>query len=246
MTWWATPALPPATDKPGKGRPPVWGKKVKLREQFHQRANEFQTLTLTLYGKEVTLSCLCLDLLWKPVKDKIRFVLVKDGSERFILMCSNLQWLPGEIIQAYSYRFKIEVTFKGLKHLLGSFCYRFGTKAMPRLNRKTSVDLSYVTDAAKHCLIAETVNAIEGFVNFGCIAFGILQILALNYPIAIWRKYTDWLRTKKTMVPSEEIVRLVIQENFYHNFDDFRNTAIFQIIGAKQRRRLHLYGEDAA
>lgn len=48
------------------------------------------------------------------------------------------------------------------------------------------------------------------------------------------------------MVPSEEIVRLVIQENFYHNFDDFRNTAIFQIIGAKQRRRLHLYGEDAA
>ena len=166
------------------------GKKVKLREQFHQRANEFQTLTLTLYGKEVTLSYLCLDLLWKPVKEKVRFVLVKDGSERFILMCSNLQWLPGEIIQAYSYRFKIEVTFKGLKHLLGSFFYRFWTKAMPKLNRKTSVDLSYVTDAAKQRLIAETVNAIEGFVNFGCIAFGILQILALNYPITIWRKYT--------------------------------------------------------
>lgn len=237
---------PPPKGKRGKGHPPVWGKKVKLREQFHRRADEFQTLTLTLYGKEVTLSYLCLDLLWKPVKEKIRFVLVKDGSERFILMCSNLQWLPGEIIRAYSYRFKIEVTFKGLKHLLGSFCYRFWTKAMPKLNKKTFVDLGGVTDVGKQRLIAETVNAIEGFVNLGCIALGILQILALNYPLAIWRKYAGWLRTKRTAVPSEEIVRLVIQENFYHNFDGFRNTAIFQIIRAKQRRRLYLYIEDAA
>lgn len=217
-----------------------------MREQFHRRAGEFQTLTLTLYGKEVTLSYLCLDLLWKPIKEKIRFVLVKDGSECFILICSNLQWLPGEIIQAYSYRFKIEVSFKGLKHLLGTFCYRFWTTAMPKLNKKTAVDLSGVTDAVKQRLIAETVNAIEGFVNFGCIAFGILQILALNHPLTIWKKYTGWLRTKRTVVPSEEIVRLVIQENFYHNFDGFRNTAIFRIIGAKQRRRLHLYLEDAA
>ena len=117
---------------------------------------------------------------------------------------------------------------------------------MSKLNRKTYVDICYVTNAAKQRLIAETVNAIEGFVNFGCIAFGILQILALNYPLTIWRKYTGWLRTTKTVVPSEEIVRLVIQENFYHNFNDFRNTAIFQIIGTKQRRCLHLYGEDAA
>lgn len=237
---------PPTPDKPGRGRPPVWGEKVKLREQFNQRANEFQTLTLTLYGKEVTLSYLCLDLLWRPIKEKVRFVLVKDGSDFFILMCSNLQWLPGEIIQAYSYRFKIEVAFKGLKHLLGSFYYRFWTKAMPKLHKKSSVDLSCITDAAKQRLIAETVNAIEGFVNFGCIAFGILQILAQNYPLEIWRKYTGWLRTKKTIVPSEEVVRLVIQENFYHNFDDFSNTAILQIIGAKRRRRLYLYGQDAA
>lgn len=30
-------------------------------------------------------------------------------------------------------------------------------------------------------LIAQTTDAIEGFVNFGCIATGILQILALNF-----------------------------------------------------------------
>ena len=116
---------------------------------------------------------------------------------------------------------------------------------MPKLSRKT-FDLGGVTDATKQRLIAETANAIEGFVNLGCIALGVLQILALNYPATIWKKYTGWLRTKRTVVPSEEIVRLVIQDDFYHNFDAFRNTAIFEIIKAKQRRRLCLYTEDAA
>jgi len=36
----------------------------------------------------------------------------------------------------HGYRFKIEVTFKGLK--MGSFCYRFWTKAMPKMNKKPS------------------------------------------------------------------------------------------------------------
>jgi len=99
---------------------------------------------------------------------------------------------------------------------------------------------------AKQRLIAETANAIEGFVNLGCITLETLQILALNYSMTIWKKYTGWLRTKRTVVPSEEIVCLVIGENFSHNFDVFRNTAIYRIIKAKQRRGLHLYTEDAA
>gem|GEM_PF-4566896 len=109
-------------------------------------------------------------MLWKPIKEKVRFVLVMDGTEKFILTCSNLQWLPEEILQAYSYRFKIEVTFKGLKYLLGSFCYRFWTKAMPKLGKKTFVDLGGVTDATKQRLIAETANAIEIYTSrSGCL-----------------------------------------------------------------------------
>ena len=38
-------------------------------------------------------------------------------------------------------------------------------------------------------LIAQTTNAIEGFVNFGCIATGILQIMALNFHNSIWKCY---------------------------------------------------------
>jgi hypothetical protein len=240
-------APPPITQPRKRGRPPVWGQRVKLWEQFSLRSADFQTLTLFLYGKRVTLSYLCLDLLWKPIKDKVRFVLVKDGDERFILICSHLDWAPEDIILAYSYRFKIEVSFKGLKHLLGSFCYHFWTSAMPKLSKKEkgAVDLNNIGEAQQR-LIAKTINAIEAFVNFGCIAFGILQILAMNYPQTIWSKYTGWLRTKRSEVPSEETVRFVIQKSFYHNFHDFSNTMIYQIITAKQRRHLQLYDKDVA
>jgi hypothetical protein len=64
---------------------------------------------------------LCLDLLWKPIGEKLRFVLVADGDERFIMMGSDLTLGARDMILAYSYRFKIEVGFKVLKHLIGAF-----------------------------------------------------------------------------------------------------------------------------
>ena len=234
----------PRTGKPG--RPPTYGKKITLNEQFKLRANDFQSVPLCLYGKDVTATILCLDLIWKPIKEKIRFVLVKIDNDCFVLMCSNLRWSPEDIITAYSYRFKIEVTFKNLKQLLGSFCYHFWSKVTPKLNKKTSIDLTCITDNSQKQLIAKTVNAIEAFVNFAGIALGILQILAVNYPQSIWNNYTGWLRTKRTNVLSEETVRLVIQEIFYHNFSVFKNTAIYEIIMAKKRKRLHLYADNVA
>jgi hypothetical protein len=60
-------------------------------------------------------------------------------------------------------------------------------------------------------LIAEVADAIEAFVKFGCIATGILQMLALNCQETIWCKYKGWLRTVSSAVPSEEVVKSVIQ-----------------------------------
>jgi hypothetical protein len=54
--------------------------------------------------------------------DTLRFVLVKDGEQKFILMCSDLAMTPEEIIILYARRFKIEVTFKMFKHVIGGFC----------------------------------------------------------------------------------------------------------------------------
>jgi hypothetical protein len=83
--------------------------------------------------------------------------------------------------------------------------------------------------------IALATNAIEGFVNLGCIAVGILQILALNNEQAIWKKYRGWLRTYSSEIPSKETVRSVIQEEFLFNFFTFSNTAIYRIIMSKNK-----------
>ena len=72
--------------------------------------------------------------------------------------------------------------------------------------------------------------------NFGCIATGILQILSLKFHETIWTKYLGWLRTVSSTIPSEEVVKSIIQEEYFHNFHVFKNSAIYRIIMAKGRK----------
>lgn len=110
---------PPRTGK--RGRPRKYGTKLCLMDLFESMAEYFEQATISLYGQAKDVSFLCLDLIWRPIGEKVRFVLVRDGSDTFILMCSDLTLSPYDIIRAYSYRFKIEVSFKVLKHLMGAF-----------------------------------------------------------------------------------------------------------------------------
>jgi hypothetical protein len=225
---------PPKTGRPG--RPRKYGSKLHLMELFETMAGRFEQTTITLYGQCKEVSFLYLDLIWKPIGEKVRFVLVRDGSEQFILMCSDVELLASDIIRAYSYRFKIEVSFKVLKHLMGVFFYRFWTSAWPRIGKRNVSDLSSVDDERSRRLIQQATNAIEAFMNFGCIATGILQIVSLNFHQTIWGKYLGWLRTVTSTIPSEEVVRSVIQEEFFHNFCTFSNSAIYRIIMSKSRK----------
>ena len=225
---------PPRSVRPG--RPRIYGHKVRLMDLFESMAEYFEQTTILLYGQAKEVSFLCFDLIWRPIGEKVRFVLVRDGSERFILMCSDVTLSPYNIIRAYSYRFKIEVSFKVLKHLMGAFFYRFWTSAWPRIGTHNESDLSSAKDDPRsQRLIREAANAIEAFMNFGCIATGILQILSLNFQERIWEKYLGWLRTVTSTIPSEEVVRSVIQQEYFHNFFIFRNSLIHRIIMAKRR-----------
>jgi hypothetical protein len=58
------PYEPPAAKKLGRGHPPKKGKAVRLAEWFKTHAADFQTAKVTLYGKDETVSFLCVDLLW--------------------------------------------------------------------------------------------------------------------------------------------------------------------------------------
>ncbi len=235
---------PPRTGRPGA--PKKYGAKLKLIELFEERANFFKKATIDIYGNYKTIHYLCLDLLWKPIKEKLRFVLVIDGSETFILMCSDLTLPPEDIITAYSYRFKIEVNFKVVKHVIGAFFCHFWTSVWPDIENKNQSDLSSCTNPREKKLITETMNAIEGFVNFGCIATGILQILSLNFHETIWNQYNGWLRTITSPFPSEETVKYVVQEEFFHNFNSFKYTAIYQIIMSKIKKTKDIKWPKAA
>ena len=225
---------PPKTARPG--RPRKYGTKLCLMDLFESMTDQFEKTTISLYGQFKDVSFLCQDLIWKPIGEKVRFVLVRDGSEKFILMCSDLGLSPYDIIRAYSYRFKIEVSFKVLKHLMGAFFYRFWTTAWPRIGTRNESDLSLRDDPRSQRLIRDAANAIEAFMNFGCIATGILQIVSLTFHETIWRKYLGWLRTVTSTIPSEEVVRSVVQHEYYHNFFIFRNSAIYRIIMSKSRK----------
>jgi hypothetical protein len=225
---------PPKTG--GRGRPRIYGQRLKLIELFDSQSQFFEQAPIELYAQMKQVGFLCLDLFWKPVADKVRFVLVTDGPDRFILIGSDLTLSARDMILAYSYRFKIEVSFKVLKHLMGAFFYRFWTHAWPRIGKATQSDLSGVINERSQNLIADVADAIEAFVNFGCIATGILQMLALNFHETIWCRYMGWMRTVSSIVPSEEVVKSVIQQEYYHNFRTFRTNAIYRIIMSKSRQ----------
>ncbi|MFB5269574.1 transposase [Paenibacillus enshidis] len=103
----------PEPKKPGRGRPPKKGKTLKLAELFQSRTTDFQTAAVTIYGKEETVSFLCLDLLWgQGLYQELRFVLVRHGDRLSILVSTDLTLEAAEIIALYGYRFKIECTFR--------------------------------------------------------------------------------------------------------------------------------------
>jgi hypothetical protein len=225
----------------GRGRRPKYGRKIHLKQLFSSRADDFATLSVNVYGEAKTLLVLCLDLLWKPLEDTLRFVLVKDGEQTFILICSDLTMAPGEIISLYASRFKIEVTFKMLKHIIGGFCYHFWTKAwqVPTGQSLDPSKLAKMPDRTKG-LIADAMNAVEAFVNLAMIATGLLQMLAIECKESIWHSHQWWMRTYSSVTPSEEMVKTVIQHEFYHHFRKFKHTGIYRIIQAKR----HLHPEE--
>ena len=209
---------PEKPKKRGRGQPRKYGKKIQFKKLFIELTDVFETVTLNLYGKNETVKYFCTDLIWRPIGRKIRFVLVKTNEKVMILMCSDLCMHPEKIILAYSYRFKIEVSFKMLKQVIGGFCYHFWTTAMPKLSRlKTSNDLSGVTEKKDKEKIISTMRAIEVFTFLSCMAMGILTTISLQFPTLVWKKFSGWLRTRSSEIPSVETVRSVLQQELWRN-----------------------------
>ncbi len=203
--------------KRGRGRPRLYGKKVRLRDLWSTRRHEFQTAASPVYGEsDVRLRYLAIDLLWRPVGRLVRFVFVDHPRRgRLILMSTDLTLLPLDLIACYGYRFKIEVAFKQALYTVGTYGYHFWMIAMTPLSRRSGNQYLHRKPRDYREQVRRKLDAYHRYVQLGCIAQGLLQYLALSFRTDVWRLFRSWLRTMKPAEPpSEAVVAQALRNTF--------------------------------
>jgi hypothetical protein len=193
---------PPKVRRPGQPR--IYGEKIKLYSLFSDMS-KFKRTRMVLYGKETDVAYLCLDLIWRPVKRLVRFVAVVTEWGPIVLMSTSLILTAEEIITVYCLRFKIETSFAEQKNDVGCFTYHFWTTALPK--RKKRKKAEHPSDELLKQRVDSARQATESFVCLGTIATGILSLIAFNHNREIWKRYSGWLRTRRSRIPSAATVK---------------------------------------
>jgi hypothetical protein len=138
----ASAYFPPGKYK-GIGAKPKKGASVKVASFFTTHAACFADTTIQLYGKDTITKYFCVDLLWGDgLYQPLRFVLTIINGTRTILASTDLTLTPIQIIRLYSWRFKIECSFRELKQVVAGFSYHFWSKVMPKLKSSKAMKLT--------------------------------------------------------------------------------------------------------
>jgi hypothetical protein len=224
---------PHKLSKPKRGRPRLYGKKVRLFKLFSERSAEFTPKTMVLYGKPTKLQYLCVDLLWRPAKRKVRFVLVRIGNTPFVLMSADLTLTAEEIITLYGNRFKIETGFDDLKNDMGGFAYHFWTKALPK--RKRNQETQTPTDPKSQEKVRKAIQATEVFVCLNVIASGILTIISFRHSREIWNRYPGYIKTVRSPIPTVATTKLTLSQDFCAFLPMLKGLIAFNFIPKLQR-----------
>lgn len=224
----------PPKDKPCRGRPRKYGAKLKLTDVFETHKELFVQAECEVYGRVETISYLGLNLLWKPLKAPLRFVFARTSRGPIVLMCSDLAMAPLMAVSLYCARVRIETLFAMLKSVLGAFAYHFWSKRLPRHSRKPTKNTILKVPHKEHLeTVKKTWQACERFVMLGCIALGLLQLVALKFPNQVWEGFNMFLRTRSRTLPSERTVKAVLGQELARNFRHVASLATMPIIATR-------------
>ena len=230
---------PPKKKKHQRGRPREYGKKLKLLNLFDSKAKCYtlQTIEADIYGRNENIRYLALDLLWKPVKGMLRFILVETSHGRIILMTSDLNLHPATAIQLYCRRVTIETMFDTLKNTLGAMAYHFWSQYLSRASRRPKKKKDQEQNSTNPTRTNNTLAAIEKYVNIQLLVLGMLQLIAKQFPIEVKAKANCWLRTVSSNTPSEFVTQIALANILKNNLYGFAKDWITQLIQQKQKSR---------
>jgi hypothetical protein len=187
------PMLP--SRKRARGRPRKYGKKVRLLSLF-DTISDWVTDESPVYGeKGVKIRYAIVDLVWRPLGELVRFVLVDHPTRgKIVLLSSDVTLDALTVIRLYGLRAKIECGFKQALHVLGVYAYHFWMKAMDKVTKgQGDQHLHWKSDEYRD-QVRRKLGAYEIHIQLGLIAQGLLQYLAVSYSRRIWESFGSWLR----------------------------------------------------